>query len=78
MSDTIKTPIETDNGSVQARLDINNLEKALKKRDIQGTSRRKKMVWLLIILLIAAAAGFGVYKKFAPSESSEFLTTVVP
>lgn len=77
MSDTIKTPIETDNGSVQARLDINNLEKALKKRDIQGTSRRKKMVWLLIILLIAAAAGFGVYKKFAPSESSEFLTTVV-
>jgi HlyD family secretion protein len=77
MSDTIKTPIETDNSSVQSRLDISNLEKSLKKRDIQGMSRRKKMIWLLIILLIAAAAGFAGYKKLAPSNSSEFLTTVV-
>lgn len=77
MSETINTPLETDNGSVQSKLNIDNLEKALKKRSIQGMPRRRKIICLLIILLIIAAAGFAGYKKLGNDESSQFLTTAV-
>lgn len=68
MSDSANTPTETSN----VQLNVNNVEKVLKKRRIKGMSKRKKVVWLLIILLVIAAAGFGVYKNLEKSESSGF------